>query len=459
MKILKASILTLVIFISTISSIDGSIANSPISVPEISYASNSATEFVAAPAKWSQPTRTRFEWFLDGKPIKKANSLQINLAVKDLGKTLQFREISLDSKNLIASSSQVKVGHVIIKTAPSIVFSDDAKKSLKIIPGRISPMNAKVKYQWYRGFIDIAGQSKESYSVATFDQGAKISVNARYSAKGFKDNSIDSNEIEISILERKYSEIWREDFDYTPNGLPNPKIWSPENGDGSNTPAGGGWGNRERQYYIPSQAQISEQGILKINASRNGADSYNCYYKKACEWISAKYITKEKIGFKYGRIEARIKGPIGAGTWGAFWMLGADIDVRRWPWCGEIDVVELVGKDPNLVYGYLHGLLSGGNGGRGSTTQLPNGFAEEFHTYSVDWLPDQINWYVDGVLFGSQPKVDKDWVFDHEFYLILNLAMGGNLGGNVETSLGSATMEVDWIKVSSINGVGEIIRH
>jgi beta-glucanase (GH16 family) len=158
-------------------------------------------------------------------------------------------------------------------------------------------------------------------------------------------------------------------------------------------------------------------------------------------------------------MEARIKGPVGAGTWGAFWMLGADIDERAWPWCGEIDITELVGKNPNLNYGYLHGLLSGGFGGRGATVDMPNGFADEYHTYAIDWLPDQIDWYVDGVLFGSQQKVDRDWVFDHEFYLIMNLAMGGNLGGPIESGLNKASMSFDWIRFSSINGVGEVIKH
>ena len=175
--------------------------------------------------------------------------------------------------------------------------------------------------------------------------------------------------------------------------------------------------------------------------------------------MSSKYITKDKVGFKYGRLEARIKGPVGAGTWGAFWMLGADIDTRIWPWCGEIDVTELIGKAPNTAYGYFHGLLSGGYGGRGTTVDMPNGFANEYHTYAVDWLPESVDWYVDGVLFGSQQKKDKDWVFDHEFYLVVNLAMGGNLGGTIEPGLKQASMSFDWIRFSTINGVGEVIKH
>jgi beta-glucanase (GH16 family) len=90
---------------------------------------------------------------------------------------------------------------------------------------------------------------------------------------------------------------------------------------------------------------------------------------------------------------------------------------------------------------------------------MPNGFADEYHTYAIDWFPDQIDWYVDGVLFGGQQKVDRDWVFDHEFYLVMNLAMGGNLGGPIKSDLNQARMSFDWIRFSTINGLGEVINH
>ena len=284
-------------------------------------------------------------------------------------------------------------------------------------------------------------------------------VIATYSAKGFTDTKADSSEVAIPVFKRTYVQVWQDEFNLTAGSAPDSTIWVSENGDGSKAVAGGGWGNKERQYYIPTLAKITSEGALQIDATTTGASEYNCYYKTPCEWISSKYITKDKIGFKYGRLEARIKGPVGPGTWGAFWMLGADIDTRIWPWCGEIDVTELVGKSPNMAYGYLHGLLSGGFGGRGTTVDMPNGFANEYHTYAVDWLPESIDWYVDGVLFGSQQKKDKDWVFDHEFYIVVNLAMGGNLGGAVESGLKQASMSFDWIRFSTINGVGEVIKH
>jgi beta-glucanase (GH16 family) len=330
---------------------------------------------------------------------------------------------------------------------------------LQVTKSETSPIDVKVSYQWTRGPIEIVGATGSEYLLSTADFGSRLSVVVIFKRKGFTTNSVYTNFIETPNFKRNYIETWREDFNMEVGSYPQSKIWTPDVGDGSNTAAGGGWGNRERQYYIPEQAKTNQFGELVIQATRKNASNYSCYYREACEWISAKYTTKGKIGFKYGRIEARIKGPLGLGTWGAFWMLGADIDERRWPWCGEIDVTELVGKDPNIAYGYLHGLLSGGMGGRGSTVPIPGGFADDFHVYAIDWLPDQINWYVDDVLFGSQSKIDRDWVFDHEFYLIFNLAMGGNLGGPIDLNLESAEMKLDWIRFSTINGIGEVIRH
>ena len=186
-----------------------------------------------------------------------------------------------------------------------------------------------------------------------------------------------------------------------------------------------------------------------------GAGANDCYYKGPCEWASTKLVTKDKVGFKYGRIEARIKGPVGAGTWGAFWLLGANIDDRGWPGCGEIDVTELLGSLPSTNLGYIHGP----GGSRGERVEMDSPHAAEYHTYAVDWLPDQIRYFLDGVPFLTLDKRDNGWVYDHEFYIIINLAMGGNLGGTIDPKLTDSTMAFDYIKVYSINGVGEVIKH
>ena len=423
--------------------------------PQIVYSDASGLNFSAVTSSMSGLQSPKFQWFVNGKAVSGATKVAFKATAKQKNQSIQLK---VNSAGSTTSSVIAKIGQVIVNVNPSVSFADTTSTRVVATAGSVSPKTAKVSYQWYKGPIDIAGAKLASYTPATRDEGFKIYVNAKYSAKGFLDKTVDSNEIEIPIVKRIYELAWQDEFNSSQGSAPDPAIWSPENGDGSGTAAGAGWGNKERQYYIPTLASVTSAGALQIDATTKGANAYNCYYKTPCEWISSKYITKDKIGFKYGRIEARIKGPVGAGTWGAFWMLGADIDNRRWPWCGEIDVTELLGKTPNLSYGYLHGLISAA-AGRGTSVDMPGGFANEYHTYAIDWLPDQLDWYLDGVLYGSQQKLDKDWVFDHEFYLIMNLAMGGNFSGQVEAGLAEASMSFDWIRFSTINGVGDVIRH
>ena len=421
----------------------------------ISYADNSGLSFIATPAKWPTPTKSTYQWFVNGKIVAGANKLTFRASAKQKNQSIQFKEVAGGKS---AASVIAKIGQVIVNAVPSVSFTE-ASNTFKINePGSVSPKGSKISYQWYKGSIDIAGAKSATYNPATGDQGLEVYLSAKYTFKGFRENSANSNAIEVPVVKRNYVQVWQDEFNLSEGSAPDPKIWSPENGDGTKTAAGVGWGNKERQYYIPALAKIDSAGKLHIDATTTGANEYNCYYKTPCEWISSKYITKGKIGFKYGRIEARIKGPVGAGTWGAFWMLGADIDERRWPWCGEIDVTELLGKTPDKSYGYLHGLISD-YAGRGTAVDMPKGFANEYHTYAIDWFPDQLDWYVDGVLFHSEQKLDKDWVFDHEFYLIMNLAMGGGFGGSIENGLNQARLSFDWIRFSTINGLGDVITH
>ena len=423
--------------------------------PQFIYSDKTGLNFAAVSTSISGLQSPKLQWIVNGKSVPGATKATFKATIKQKNQSIQLKVTSASGS---AVSVVAKIGQVIVNVNPSVAFADSTSNRVVITAGSVSPKTAKVSYQWYKGDIDIVGAKLASYSPATGDQGFKIYVYAKYSAKGFSDIAVNSTDILIPIIKRNYEQVWHDEFNLAQGSAPDSGIWSPENGDGSGTAAGAGWGNKERQYYIPTLAATTSAGALQIDATTKGANAYNCYYKTPCEWISSKYITKGKVGFKYGRIEARIKGPVGAGTWGAFWMLGADIDDRRWPWCGEIDVTELLGKTPTSSYGYLHGLISDA-AGRGASVDMPNGFANEYHTYAIDWLPDQLDWYLDGVLYGSQQKLDRDWVFDHEFYLIMNLAMGGNFSGPVEAGLTQASMSFDWIRFSTINGVGDVIRH
>ena len=227
-------------------------------------------------------------------------------------------------------------------------------------------------------------------------------------------------------------------------------------GSGINNP---GWGNNERQWYIPSSAKTDGQGNLVLTAKKTVAgDNLNCYYG-TCTWKSAKLITLNKIGFKYGRIEVRAKLSGGQGQWPAIWMLGANQPSVNWPQCGEIDIAEMKGDLPNLLWGTLHGP---GYLNQGRTTPINGGFTG-YHTYRIDWVQDKITWYVDDFKFHEMKATDiggNQWVFNSEQYLILNVAMGGNFVGNqIGSSVTQTSMSVDWIHYSSINGVGTLIRH
>ena len=412
--------------------------------------------FSATPAKWSDNGPSSFEWLLNGKVL--ANSgLTLKLKSSDNKKKLQFRESHIfnDGTSATAKSNTITIGNVLISESLTIRVrpSDDKVIEIAMLPQSI-PTTAKPTYQWYVGFFEIKGATKSTYALKTSDLGTDISLEVKFVAKGFVTAKKTSNTVAIANITRKYEQIWSEEFN-GPAGAPaDPTVWVAQNGDGVAF-GNRGWGNNERQWYDDKISSTDGLGSYVIKATTTNAGINNCYYKGPCEWASTKLVTKDKVGFKYGRIEARIKGPVGKGTWGAFWMLGADIDERGWPGCGEIDVTELLGSLPSTNLGYIHGP----SGSRGERVEMKTPHASEYHTYAVDWLPDQIRYYLDGVPFLTLDKRDPGWVYDHEFYIIINLAMGGNLGGEIEANLKNSTMEFDYIRVSSINGIGEVIKH
>ncbi|WP_162795185.1 glycoside hydrolase family 16 protein, partial [Nonomuraea lactucae] len=165
------------------------------------------------------------------------------------------------------------------------------------------------------------------------------------------------------------------------------------------------WGNEEWQYYTnrPQNVSTDGDGNLAITARREKLPGMaNCAYG-TCDITSGRITTKAKFQQRYGRFEARIKVPAGQGLWPAFWMMGNDIDKVGWPNNGEIDIMEIIGKEPGTVYGTVHGPGYSGENGPGGSTSLPGGarFADAFHIYSVEWSPDQIIWKLDGKQYHS----------------------------------------------------------
>ena len=455
-----AVIATLTLSVSSFSMIAayGEDLKTPLTAPKITAGSTGYT-FKATPAKWSDDGPSLFQWLLNGKALS-ASGLTLRLKSIDNKKRLQFRESHIldDGTEVTAKSNIIIIGNVLLSDSLTIRVrpSDDKVMEIAVLPQSI-PTKAQPTYQWYAGYFEIKGATKSTYNLSTADLGTDISLQVNFAAKGFVTAKQTSNTVAVGNIARKYEQIWSEEFNGAAGAPADPAVWVAQNGDGVAI-GNRGWGNNERQWYDDKISSTNGSGSYVIKATTTGAAVNSCYYKGPCEWTSTKLVTKDKVGFKYGRIEARIKGPVGNGTWGAFWLLGANIDERGWPGCGEIDVTELLGRLPNTNLGYIHGPLSGG-GGRGDKVEMATPHHAGYHTYAVDWLPDQIRYFLDGVPFATLNKVDNDWVFDHEFYIIINLAMGGNLGGAIEANLKNTSMEFDYIRVYSINGVGEVIKH
>lgn len=256
--------------------------------------------------------------------------------------------------------------------------------------------------------------------------------------------------------------LWSEEFaDHRDGQLP-AEIWNFDIGDGASAGLVG-WGNNELEYYTRESISIDDN--LKISAQKILDETdLQCYYGPA-QWTSGKIHTANKIGFKFGHLEIKAKMPSGVGTWPALWLLGHNLlDGVAWPHCGEIDILENTGAHPFQVQGTIHGDGYSGENGITKIIQWSKPLAADFHTYGISWSEDHIEWFFDGVSYNVIKKEDprlagKPWPFAQEFYLIINLAIGGWFAGEVDPELNHAELIIDSIKYYSENGVGELILH
>ncbi|WP_452222697.1 glycoside hydrolase family 16 protein [Lacinutrix chionoecetis] len=222
--------------------------------------------------------------------------------------------------------------------------------------------------------------------------------------------------------------VWQDEFDV--DGAPDPLKWTYDLGTGDN-----GWGNNEAQSYTNNADNvIVDDGMLKITAKKVGSD-----------YTSARLKSEDLYEFTYGRIEARAKLPSAQGTWPAIWMLGEDYATNTWPGCGEMDIMEHVGNDLNAIHGTLHYPGMFGANGDGSTINVDTA-TSEFHDYTLEWTPDVIKIVVDGEVFHSVIN-SASLPFNSDFFLILNVAMGGTFGGDIDPAFTQDTMEIDYIRV------------
>jgi beta-glucanase (GH16 family) len=242
--------------------------------------------------------------------------------------------------------------------------------------------------------------------------------------------------------------VWADEFDV--DGAPDSQKWNFELGDGT-TQGIPGWGNNELQYYTDRPENVKvENGMLVITARQESFEGSN--------YTSARLTTQGLLEQQYGRFEARIKLPYGQGYWPAFWLLGNDCDQNPWPACGEIDIMEYVGDEPTTTFSTIHGPnYNAGESISKEYTLENNRFDTDFHVFGVEWSPNQINFYVDDVLYHTLTPQDVDdetegegvWVFnDRPFYIILNLAVGGTLPGNPNAeTVFPQSMIVDYVRV------------
>ena len=253
---------------------------------------------------------------------------------------------------------------------------------------------------------------------------------------------LDRGKIQFESASGDYVLVWEEDFSGPAGSALSPEWWRADVG-------GSGWGNAQLEYNTDSTGNAALDGdgnlVLTARAEEFGGNGYT----------SARWTTATRFEVEYGRIEARIRVPSGQGIWPAFWMLGGNIGEVGWPACGEIDILEVRGQEPNRLIGSIHGPGYSAGNAVSAVYEHPQSLADDFHVYAIEWSPGRIDWYLDdtlyhSVLVSSLPN-GAPWVFDHPFFLIVNVAVGGHFVGSPDaTTVFPAQMVIDYIRVSEL---------
>lgn len=254
-----------------------------------------------------------------------------------------------------------------------------------------------------------------------------------------------SSDSSRNVVSSSWRLVWSDEFNGPSGSAIDNTKWTAEVG-------GGGWGNNELEYYTARRDNAyHSSGSLVIKAIK---EKYKGSDNVSRDYTSARLVTKNKFSTTHGRFEARIKLPYGQGIWPAFWLLGKDIGEVGWPKCGEIDIMENIGKEPSTIHGTIHGPGYSGGQGISSSYSLKNNrrFSDSFHTFAIEWEPNLIRFYCDGFLYSTKTPADlpagTTWVFNKPFFILLNLAVGGNWPGSPdETTVFPQTMRVDYVRV------------
>lgn len=237
--------------------------------------------------------------------------------------------------------------------------------------------------------------------------------------------------------EKQWRLVWQDEFDGSSGKSPDSSKWGFD--------IGTNWGNNQLEFDTdrPENVSLDGNGNLAIIARKETYEGQ--------DYTSARIVTRDLFERTYGRFEARIKLPTGRGIWPAFWLLGANIKDVSWPACGEIDIMEYLGQFPSTIYGSIHGPGYAGGAAITEEYNLESGrFDTDFYVFAVEWGPGYIDWFVNDRRYHRVAPRDAsgEWAFDHSFFIILNVAVGGNWVGPPDANTAfPQTMLVDWVRV------------
>lgn len=479
------------------------LAKKNLALPQLPAMIGTTEVAKVTPGRWNQKVSLSYQWLLDGRPIKSATKTTYLVPVSAMGKKLSVVETAKfsDKKTMFVNSLSRVVGDLKISGAVSITKDSVNNKLILSSPSAPSDKITKT-INWFASGSLIQGAKATELAIDQRFDSLPVYAKVIFTSSSYKPLSLKSNSInfaEPAVTENVL--LWSDEFNGEVGAGPNPLDWHDVTGNGRNNTdqysvVPTGWGNLERQYYLPGSAKVAElagsddgKGLLitasyqKTNPHPDGP--FDCWYSfnwrkqrydppVYCDWVSGKITTEGRIGFLYGRLEARIKSSGAPGTWPAFWTLGTDYSVNGWPYCGEIDIHEGNGGIPNKNWGTIHGTAywPGGEVIRESSVLA------EWHTYAIEWKPDYIAFSFDGEIYKTITASDLTkapwnldlekggWEFNKPQFAILNLAVGGKMIGNnnlplkvEEIDTNTKTMEIDYIRYSSLDGYGTLIRY
>ena len=501
---------TALLLLAGMSSAVGAPAKKNLVLPKLPVMVGTTDTVKLTPGKWSAAAKLSYQWLIDGSPVKKATAQTFVVPVTALSHNLAVVETAkfADGKSLFAISKNVVVGQLAV-TSQALLTKDDAHSKLVFTTPALPNAASLSAITWYAGGSLIEGAKTTELAIDKRFESLNVYAKITYTQTGFNPLVLTSNSIAFAAPGvTSNALLWADEFDGTVGTGPSAASWNDVTGNGRNfndpyTPVANGWGNLEREYYLPGASLIASmedavslplkstdgKGLL-ITASNqsvtpNPAGPFDCWYslnwkgqrynpRKDCEWVSGKITTENKLGFLYGHLEARIKTSGTAGTWPAFWMLGQDFQTNSWPGCGEIDIHEGNGALPNSNWGTIHGYNYWPGGQVSQSTSMIAGW----HVYGLDWKPNYIAFSVDGIPYKTIQASDlattpwnlnlekTGWEFNKPQFAILNLAVGGKIIGNnnnpvrtQDITTDTKTMQIDYIRYSTLDGYGTLIRY